>query len=137
MEQRLSLITLVDDPARARRFYEDGLGWTAHTALDGVCFYQLPGLGLALFGRQNLADDARRPVDGRFRGITLAINGLSREDVDRTLAQAEFAGATITKPAQEVFWGGYSGYFADPNGRLWEVAHNPACTIHAGGPTTF
>lgn len=138
MDQRLSLITLgVDDLARSRRFFEEGLGWRPGTVAEGVCFYQLPGLGLALFGREDLAEDAQRPVDGRFSGITLAINERSRAEVDATFAQALTAGATGLKPPREVFWGGYSGYFADLDGHTWEVAHNPGCTIHADGSTTF
>ena len=138
MDQRLSLITLgVDDLARSRTFFEDGLGWRPGTVAEGVCFYQLPGLGLALFGREDLAEDAQRPVDGRFSGITLAINERSRHEVDATFAQALAAGATALKAPQEVFWGGYSGYFADLDGHTWEVAHNPGCTIHEDGATTF
>lgn len=138
MEQRLSLITLgVDDLARSRAFFEQGLDWRPGTVAEGVCFYQLPGLGLALFGREDLAEDAQRPVDGRFSGITLAINERSRADVDATFAQALAAGATALKAPREVFWGGYSGYFADLDGHTWEVAHNPGCTIHADGATTF
>lgn len=138
MEQRLSLITLgVDDLARSRTFFEDGLGWRPGTVAEGVCFYQLPGLGLALFGREDLAADAQRPVDGRFSGIALAINERSRAEVDATFAQALAAGATALKAPQEVFWGGYSGYFADLDGHTWEVAHNPGCTIHEDGATTF
>ena len=138
MDQRLSLITLgVDDLARSRAFFEQGLGWSPGTVAEGVCFYQLPGLGLALFGRDDLAEDARRPIDGRFSGITLAINERSRHEVDATFAQALAAGATPLKPPEEVFWGGYSGYFADLDGHTWEVAHNPGCTIHEDGTTTF
>ncbi|WP_374570476.1 VOC family protein [Phenylobacterium sp.] len=138
MDQRLSLITLgVDDLPRARRFYEDGLGWSPLQAQDDVCFYQLPGLALALFGRQALAEDARRPVDGGFSGVTIAINEPSPADVDRLFAEALAAGATALKPPEPVFWGGYSGYFADPDGHVWEVAHNPGCTIHPDGRTTF
>ena len=138
MEQRLSLITLgVDDLERARRFYEQGLGWRPLHASGDIAFYQLPGLALALFGRAALAEDARRPVDGRFSGVTLAINERSREDVDRTFEQALAAGAAATKRPEEVFWGGYSGYFTDPDGHSWEVAHNPGCTIHEDGSTTF
>ncbi|MCX7588553.1 VOC family protein [Phenylobacterium sp. 58.2.17] len=138
MDQRLSLITLgVDDLARSRAFFERGLGWSPSTIAEGVCFYQLPGIGLALFGRDDLAEDARRPLDGRFSGITLAINERSRQEVDATFAQALAAGATPLKPPEEVFWGGYSGYFADLDGHTWEVAHNPGCTIHAEGATTF
>jgi catechol 2,3-dioxygenase-like lactoylglutathione lyase family enzyme len=138
MEQRVSLITLgVDDLARARRFYEDGLGWTPTHALESVCFYQLPGLALALFGREALAEDANRPVDGRFSGVTIAINERSKADVDVTFAQALAAGATATKAPEDVFWGGYSGYFADPDGHCWEVAWNPQCVIGEDGATTF
>jgi catechol 2,3-dioxygenase-like lactoylglutathione lyase family enzyme len=138
MDQRLSLITLgVGDLKRSRRFYEEGLGWTPAHSLDSVCFYQLPGLGLALFGRDDLAQDARRTLDGAFSGITLAINEPSRADVDAVFAQAKAAGAVVTKPPEDVFWGGYSGYFTDPDGHSWEVAWNPNCTIHSDGRTTF
>ena len=138
MDQRLSLITLgVEDLARARRFYEEGLGWTPLKAMDEICFYQLPGLALALFGRAALAADAQRPIDGTFSGITLAINERSRQDVERTLARAITAGASLSKSAEATEWGGYSGYFADPDGHAWEVAHNPFCTIHQDGSTTF
>jgi len=138
MEQRVSLITLgVDDLDRARRFYEDGLGWTPKAAPEGVVFYQLPGIAFALFGRTDLAEDARHSVDGRFSGITIAINQRTEADVDAVLAQAEAAGATILKPAERVFWGGYSGYFADPDGHVWEVALNPAWTINDDGTLTI
>lgn len=138
MEQRISLITLgVDDLARARRFYEGGLGWRPASEHEDVCFYQLPGLALGLFGREALAQDARRPIEGGFSGVTIAINQRSPADVDRVLAEAAAAGATLLKPAETVFWGGYSGYFADLDGHVWEVAHNPGCTIHPDGSTTF
>lgn len=138
MDQRISLITLgVDDLARSRAFFEEGLGWNPSSTQDGVCFYQLPGLGLALFGRADLADDARRPVDGRFSGVTLAVNERSREAVDATFAQALAAGATSLKAPEDVFWGGYSGYFADLDGHTWEIAYNPGSTIHEDGSTTF
>lgn len=138
MEQRVSLITLgVDDLVRARRFYEQGLGWVPKAAPEGVVFYQLPGIALALFGRDDLAQDARLPVDGRFSGITIAINQRTEADVDAVLAQVEAAGATILKPAEKVFWGGYSGYFADPDGHVWEVALNPEWTINDDGTLTI
>jgi len=138
MEQRVSLITLgVDDLDRARRFYEQGLGWVPSDAPDGVVFYQLPGIALALFGREDLAQDARHPIDGRFSGITIAINQRTEADVDAVLDQAAAAGATILKPAEKVFWGGYSGYFADPDGHVWEVALNPAWTINDDGTMTI
>lgn len=138
MEQRISLITLgVDDLVRARRFYEEGLGWQAKDAPEGVVFYQLPGIALALFGRDDLAADARHPVDGRFSGITIAINQRTEADVDAVLSQAAAAGATILKPAEKVFWGGYSGYFADLDSHVWEVAVNPAWTINDDGTLTI
>lgn len=138
MEQRVSLITLgVDDLQRARTFYEQGLGWEPKAALEQVVFYQLPGIALGLFGREDLAEDARHPVDGRFSGITIAINQRTEADVDATLAQAEAAGATILKPAERVFWGGYSGYFADPDGHVWEVALNPEWTVNPDGTLTI
>ncbi|MBX7450323.1 VOC family protein [Mycolicibacterium sp. 3033] len=138
MEQRISLITLgVDDLTRARRFYEDGLGWQPRDAPEGVVFYQLPGIALALFGRADLAEDSHHPVDGRFSGITIAINQRTEADVDAALEQAVAAGATLLKPAERVFWGGYSGYFADPDGHVWEVALNPAWTINEDGTLTI
>ena len=138
MDQRVSLITLgVADLARARRFYEEGLGWTPLSAQDSVCFYQLPGIVFGLFGKDDLAEDAKRPIDGAFSGITIAINGRDRAEVDAIFAQALAAGATELKRPEEVFWGGYSGYFADLDGHTWEVAHNPGATITEDGRTLF
>lgn len=138
VEQRVSLITLgVDDLDKARSFYEQGLGWVPSEAPDGVVFYQLPGIAFALFGRAELAEDARHPVDGRFSGITIAINQRTEAEVDAVLDQAAAAGATILKPAERVFWGGYSGYFADPDGHVWEVAMNPQWSINDDGTLTI
>jgi len=138
MDQRASLITFgVADLATARRFYEEGLGWTPLQALDEVAFYQLPGLGFALFERRALEEDIRQPIDGRFSGITIALNERSRQAVDGVMAQARAAGARMLKPAQTTSWGGYAGYFADLDGHCWEVAHNPNATIHPDGRTTF
>ncbi|KWX58263.1 VOC family protein [Mycobacterium sp. NAZ190054] len=138
MEQRISLITLgVEDLARARRFYEQGLGWVPKAAPEGVVFYQLPGIALALFGRADLAEDAHHPIDGRFSGITIAINQRTEADADAVLTQAEAAGATVLKRAEKMFWGGYSGYFADPDGHVWEVAVNPEWTINDDGTLTI
>lgn len=135
MEQRLSLITLgVADLARSRRFYEDGLGWTKGNPHDEVAFYQLNGLVLAIWTRDDLAADAHITDTGAsFSGISIAFNTRSRDEVDEILAQAQTAGGTITKPAQEQVWGGYSGYFADPDGHPWEVAYNPDWSIDAAG----
>jgi len=137
MDQRLSLVTLgVDDLARARAFYEEGLGWRAADAPEGVVFYQLPGMAFALWSRSELAADARTPVDGSFSGISLACNQRTEDDVDRVLAQAEAAGARILKPAVRAEWGGYSGYFADPDGHVWEVAFNPGWALADDGTVT-
>lgn len=138
MEQRMSLVTLgVADLARARRFYETGLGWQVGQAVaDEVVFFQLNGLILSLFHRDALTEDAGITDTGTgFGGIALAHNARSREEVDTVLAEAERAGGRLVKPAQETSWGGYSGYFADPDGHLWEVAHNPYFPIDAEGRT--
>ena len=126
MEPRISLVTLgVADMARARRFYE-ALGWRASGPGEGVTFFQAGGMILSLYGRAALAEDAHLPAEGAgFGGATLGYNVRERADVDRTLDEARAAGATILKPAEDVFWGGYSGYFADPDGHPWEVAWNP------------
>jgi uncharacterized protein len=135
MEQRLSVVTLgVADLERSRRFYEEGLGWRRGNRHAEVVFFQLPGMVLALFGRSDLAADAKLPAaGGGFGGITLAYCTRSREEVDAVLAEAAAAGATILKPAEDAFWGGYSGYFADPDGHPWEVAWNPEWTLADDG----
>lgn len=125
----VSFITLgVDNLDRATRFYE-ALGWRRSAAsVDGEISFMVGGaVVLGLFGRQALADDARvePEVAGRHGNVALASNVASEEAVDELLAQAARAGGEITKPGQRVFWGGYSGYFRDPDGHLWEVAHNP------------
>lgn len=137
MEPRISLITLgVRDLKRSVAFYRDGLGWplSESTSGDSVAFFRTGGTILALFGWNDLAADATVPADGSgFRGVTFAYNAPSREAVDAALAKAEAAGAKIVKPAQEVFWGGYNGYFADPDGHLWEVAWNPGFPLGPDG----
>ena len=134
MDQRVSLITLgVGDLAAARRFYE-ALGWECKEVEETV-FVQAGGSAVVLWGREKLADDAGvedARADG-FGGIALAQNVRSREEVDETIAAAQAAGATITKPAAETFYGGYAGYFADPDGHLWEIAHNPGFTLEDDG----
>ena len=135
-EPRVSLITLgVADLARARAFYEEGLGFRASPASQGdVVFFQLGGLALALFPRAALAQDAGVGAAGEgFRGLTLAHNVREADDVDRLLALAEAAGARITKGAEAAFWGGRTGYFADPDGHLWEIAWNPHFTLETDG----
>ncbi|GBU18982.1 MULTISPECIES: VOC family protein [Methylobacterium] len=127
IQPRLSLVTLgTHDLSRAVAFYE-ALGWTrAAIASDGVAFFQAGGTVLSLYPRENLAADAGVPAEGEgFRGFTLAYNTASREETDAVLAAAVAAGGRLVKAAEEAFWGGYSGYFADPDGTLWEVAWNP------------
>jgi len=134
MEQRISIVTLgVRDLARARAFY-DALGWRARSDDGGIICYDLLGMGFALFPRDELADDAQVPRDGAgFRGVTLAHNVRTREDVARVLDEARRAGGRVVKPAQDVEWGGHSGYFADPDGHLWEVAWNPHSPLGPDG----
>jgi uncharacterized protein len=135
MEQRLSLITLgVSDLSRSREFYER-LGWRRSMAKEeGVIFFQAGSMALALYPRHELAIDATIAPEGQgFPGITLAYNTRNRNEVDSVLKEAQAAGATIVKPAQEAFWGGYSGYFSDPDGFLWEVAWNPHFPIAEDG----
>jgi catechol 2,3-dioxygenase-like lactoylglutathione lyase family enzyme len=125
----------VADIARARAFYE-ALGLVPAAASQGdVAFYQLSnGMALALYPRRLLAEDATVADDGAgFDGVTLAQNVGSPEDVDAVLAQAVACGARLVKPGAKVFWGGYSGYFADPDGHLWEIAHNPFFPLDAAG----
>lgn len=127
MQPRISMITLgVRDLAVSVRFYEQGLGLPRRESPPEVAFFTLDGSWLGLYGRESLAEDAGVPDQGAgFAGFTLAHNVSSEAAVDAVMAQAIAAGATLVKPAQKVFWGGYSGYFADPDGYLWEVAHNP------------
>jgi catechol 2,3-dioxygenase-like lactoylglutathione lyase family enzyme len=134
VEQRVSLVTLgVRDLARARRFYE-ALGWkTGAEPDDDVVFFQAGRMVLALWGRDQLAEDSGVEDGGGWGGVTLAYNTRSPAEVDDVMQEAEAAGATITRPAGETFWGGYSGAFADPEGHAWEVAHNPHWTLDEDG----
>ena len=134
MEQRVSLVTLgVSDLARARAFYE-ALGWTTGAGPDDdVVFFQAGGMLLALWGRDQLAEDSVVEDRGGWGGITLAHNVRSPAEVDVVLDQAVAAGATIARTGAETFWGGYSGVFLDPDGHPWEVAHNPHWTLADDG----
>ena len=127
MKPKISLITLgVSDMNRSVRFYREGLGLPEYGNFPGAVFFKLSGTWLSLYPRDKLALDARVGPDGQgFSGITLAQNEPSKAEVDSVLKQAELAGAKITKPAEDAAWGGYSGYFSDPDGYLWEVAWNP------------
>ncbi len=128
MEPRISLITLgVADLERATRFYQDCLGLPRIETPPSVTFFELGKTWLALWSRESLAADAGVEAAGSgFRGFALAHNVRSPAEVDALLARAAEYGATITKPGQATDWGGYAGYFSDPDGFLWEVAHNPA-----------
>ena len=139
MEQRLSAVTLgVADLERSRRFYEEGLGWRRGNDHQEVVFFQAGGMILALYPRHLLAEDANMANDGHgFGGVALAYNTRTREEVDAVLARAATAGAKVLKPAREASWGGYTGYFADPDGHLWEVGWNPDWTIGDDGSVSL
>jgi len=138
VEQRLSLVTLgVSDLARARRFYE-ALGWTTRAAPeDDVVFFQAGGMIVALWGRDQLADDSGVSDSGGWGGVTLAYNTRSPGEVDAVIEEARAAGARIAREPAETFWGGYSGVFVDPDGHPWEVAHNPHWQIGEDGSVTL
>lgn len=135
MERRISLVTLgVADVAASRAFYER-LGWKASSIGGGqVAFFQAGGMAFAVWGRKELAEDAGLPLAGPgFGGVALAHNVRTRDEVEAVLNEAERAGAKILKPAHDAFWGGHTGYFADPDGHPWEVAWNPAFELTAEG----
>jgi predicted lactoylglutathione lyase len=138
MEQRLSLVTLgVRDLRRARAF-DEALGWTTNAAPDDdVVFFQAGGMIVALWGRAELAEDSGVEDAGGWGGITLAHNVRSPAEVDAVLAEAESAGATVTRLGAETFWGGYAGAFTDPDGHAWEVAHNPHWTLAEDGSVSL
>ena len=127
MKPRISMITLgVKDMEKSVKFYNEGLGFPKMDSPPEVAFFTLNGSWLGLYSRDALADDAMVSSEGSgFSGFALAHNVSSEAEVDQVIEQALSAGATLAKPAQKVFWGGYSGYFKDPDGHLWEVAHNP------------
>lgn len=135
MRQTISFITLgVADLARSRAFYR-ALGWQESAgSQESVAFYQAGSVAFALFGRAALAEDAAvAPVGSGFPGFTLAHNVPSEEAVVATLAEAVAAGGRLVRPANKVFWGGFRGYFADPDGFLWEVCYNPFYPLDENG----
>ncbi|GAA2636133.1 VOC family protein [Dactylosporangium fulvum] len=138
MEQRISIVTLgVADLHRARAFYER-LGWRGQEVEETV-FFQAGGMALVLWGRGKLAADSGiedRGTDG-FGGVALAHNVRSRAEVDEVLSAAAEAGATITRAAGETFYGGYAGCFTDPDGHVWEIAHNPGLPLGPDGAITI
>ena len=131
MKPKVSIITLgVADLPASVSFYRDGLGLPAPTYTDGdnICFLELEGTWLSLYPRERFSEEADVTFTDPSAGtptVTLAHNLPSREAVDAAMAEAVAAGATLVKQPEEVFWGGYSGYFSDPDGYLWELAHNP------------
>ncbi len=136
MDARLNIITLgVKDLRLSRKFYEDGLGFKASKASnEKISFYQLGPIVLALFAKEDLAEDAHVSAKSSgFAGFTMAQNVRNKDEVALTLAKAEAVGGKLVKPAQDVFWGGHSGYFSDPDGFLWEIAWNPFFEIDSQG----
>ena len=134
MKPRVSVITLgVSDLSRSRRFYE-ALGWTSRSDPGAdVVFFESGGMILSLWDRGRLAEDSGVPDDGAFGGVTLAQNVGSEAEVDAVIATAARAGATVSRPPAETFWGGYSGCFVDPDGHPWEIAYNPHWTLAEDG----
>jgi uncharacterized protein len=139
VEQRVSLITLgVEDLARSKAFY-GALGWSGQEVEETV-FFQAGGSAVVLWGWDKLADDTGvdpRSEAGGFGGMALAQNVRSPGEVDEIIAAAERAGGRITRPPQPTSYGGYAGYFADPDGHLWEIAHNPGFTLADDGTLTL
>jgi uncharacterized protein len=133
MQQRVSLVTLgVEDLGRAKAFYA-ALGWQGQEVQETV-FFQAGPLAIVLWGRDKLAEDSGIEDDGgRFGGMALAHNVGSAGEVDTIVAAAEAAGATVTRPPAETFYGGYAAVFRDPDGHLWEIAHNPGFTLADDG----
>jgi len=127
MKPRISMITLgVKDLETSIKFYRDGLGFPKIDSPPEVAFFALNGSWLGLYGRESLAEDATISSEGSgFPGFSLSHNVVSESEVDQTIEQAVSAGAVLVKLPQKVFWGGYSGYFKDPDSYLWEVAYNP------------
>ncbi|WP_036042270.1 VOC family protein [Leptospira alstonii] len=128
MQPRINMITLgVKNLEETVRFYEEGLGFPKMKFEGNIAFFTLNGTWFALYPWEELAADVGVSDKGNgFRGFTFSYNGQSKEEVDQVIAKAELAGAKIVKRPRDVFWGGYSGYFEDPEGYYWEVAWNPA-----------
>lgn len=138
MQPRISMITLgVRDLAKAIEFYEQGLGFPRMESPPDVAFFTLNGSWLGLFGRESLAEDANVSAQGHgFGGFSLAHNVESEAEVDVVINQAVAGGATLVKKPEKVFWGGYSGYFKNLDGHLWEIAHNPLFWVGPQGTDT-
>ncbi len=136
MEQRLSIITLgVSDLGKSREFY-DALGWkvASEDQAEEIVAYDLQSMTLALYPLQKLEEEIGASIQkGRYSSVTIAHNVSTTEEVDTVLKQAAAAGAELVKPAEKTFWGGYSGYFADLDGNLWEIACNPFSKLGPNG----
>lgn len=132
--QRVTLITLgVSDLERSRKFYAD-LGWVPTREMDNISFYQMPGLALGLFPLDMLAEDQAQSVETLKTGaMTLAQNWATEAEVDAAFDRALSVGARALKRPEKVFWGGYSGYYADPDGHVWEIAMNPFWPLESDG----
>jgi predicted lactoylglutathione lyase len=138
VEQRISLITLgVSDLSRSLEFYQR-LGWRGQEVQETV-FFQTGGIGVILWQQDQLADDAGLPSrsGSGFRGVALAHNVRTKDEVDAIIAEVERAGASITRPAADTFYGGYAAYFTDPDGHAWEIAYNPGFPIAEDGSITI
>ena len=138
---RITILTLgVSDLDKATEFYKTVLGTPPNTSADGITFIELPGTWISLYPLDKLAEDISPGIpitrDG-FNGVTLAYNARSREDVIAIVECAGSAGARIVKEPQETFWGGFSGYFADPDGHYWEVAWGPMFNFTENGELKF
>jgi len=139
MEQRISLVTLgVKDLVASKRFYVDGLGWKPVFQNQEIIFFQVGGMIFALFLRDKLAEEFQTdPATFGRAGMSLAYNVREKSEVDPLMKQAASAGATILRSARQASWGGYSGYFADPDGFTWEVAWNPGWRLAPDGSVEF
>ena len=136
MESRVTIIGLgVADLGASTKFYEEIFGWTKTEASnDNISFFKLNGILLSLYPREKLAEDATvDPKGSGFKGFTLAHNMRTKEGVDQFIEELRGKGVKVVKEPQEVFWGGYSSYIADPDGNLWEIAHNPYLPIDKDG----
>ena len=134
MEQRFTIFTLATQNLAASTSFFQRLGWRASGSYENVTFFQCGGVALALYSRADLAQDAGVASEGEgFGGFTIAYNTRSKQEVEEVLQEVEAVGGRVIKPAAEAFWGGYSGYFRDLDGHLWEVAWNPGFALDAQG----